>query len=242
MVPYPVVRVEAKHDDCTNIRGGSVMANVELEIGLEELEVARRWELLMALASANIFDSTADGITSGVPYFSVPSPVNTEYLILYKNNNGAAAKIDTWPNVKGVVDARNAAQAAAQAAEAEAAELRAYIKTAHRTFTLYEFTPAVVTGQKLLRIAPQLNLKSQEPAIDWVGTADSNGPCTLEFRIINDGVSMSVPVTVVFAGGVATFTVAPHNLYNGDVLEITCTAGSATNLALTARYDIGDAQ
>lgn len=116
------------------------------------------------------------------------------------------------------------------------------VDAAHQKFSIYIYERTVAVNDKLLRIAPQLNLKSQQPSIDWVGIADTTGPCVLEFKIVNDGVVMSTPVTVNFGTGnnvEAAFQMTQHNLYNGDVLEITCKSGSATNLTLTARYDIG---
>lgn len=119
----------------------------------------------------------------------------------------------------------------------ESEDLHAYVAAQHRKLTVYAFEKAVTVGDKILRIAPQFNLSSQFSTIDWVGSCDSTGSCTLEFRIVNDGVLISTPATVVFTNKVAAFTINSHFIYNGDTLEIVCTAGSATNLALTARYD-----
>ena len=118
-------------------------------------------------------------------------------------------------------------------------EIDNHVKTVRRQFMVAIFDPSVTNNKLVYRLTAQINLKSQALAIDWVGLSDSTGPCVLEFRIKNDGVSMSVPAKATYANGKATFEVTPHNLFNGDTLEIRCISGSATNLSLTAVYDIG---
>lgn len=101
------------------------MANIELESGLNLLDVPRRSELVQALASANIFASTALGLASGAPYFSVPSAEDGEYLTLYQNVAGAEVEVDTFPNAQGVIDARDSAEAFAISAMAAGTEVDA---------------------------------------------------------------------------------------------------------------------
>lgn len=127
----------------------------------------------------------------------------------------------------------------AAAVSNEASDLHTYIEEAHRKFSVYVFEKTVSPGDKLMRISPQFNLEAQNPAIDWVGSTDSTEQCTLEFRVVNNGVSVLLPVQIVYSAGSATISVAAHSLYNGDVLEISCVSGTATNLALTARYNSG---
>jgi hypothetical protein len=57
-----------------------------------------------AIISSNIFSSIATGL-SGTPsgkYFSVPSPIDQEYLILYRNDNNTATEIKRYPSVLGL--------------------------------------------------------------------------------------------------------------------------------------------
>jgi hypothetical protein len=57
-----------------------------------------------AVISSNIFSSIATGLTGTAngKYFSVPSPVDEEYLILYRNNNNTATEIKRYPSVLGL--------------------------------------------------------------------------------------------------------------------------------------------
>lgn len=84
---------------------------IELDSALELLHVARRSEVVQAMATANIFQDTVLGLASGAPYFSVPSAEVDEYLVLYRNDAGAAVVVDTYPNVAGLNNARDAAEA-----------------------------------------------------------------------------------------------------------------------------------
>lgn len=87
------------------------MATVELDSALDILSVVRRPELVQAMLSTNIFEDAPSGLASGLEYFSVPSADAAEYLVLYRNESGAAAVVDTYPNVVGVTNARDAAEA-----------------------------------------------------------------------------------------------------------------------------------
>lgn len=53
-----------------------------------------------ANVSGRVYATTAAGIaaTTSGQYFSVPSPVNAEYLILYLNNSGTAVEIKRYPS------------------------------------------------------------------------------------------------------------------------------------------------
>jgi lysophospholipase L1-like esterase len=84
---------------------------IELDSALEILQVARRSEVVQAMATANIFADTDLGLLSGEPYFSVPSAEADEYLVLYRNDAGAAVEVDRYPNALGVINARDAAEA-----------------------------------------------------------------------------------------------------------------------------------
>jgi hypothetical protein len=57
-----------------------------------------------AVISSNIFSSIATGLTGTAngKYFSVPSPVDEEYLILYRNDNNTATEIKRYPSVLGL--------------------------------------------------------------------------------------------------------------------------------------------
>jgi len=57
-----------------------------------------------AIISSNIYSSIAVGLssTSNGKYFSVPSPINEEYLILYRNDNNTATEIKRYPSVLGL--------------------------------------------------------------------------------------------------------------------------------------------
>lgn len=130
-------------------------------------------------------------------------------------------------------------EAAAAAVSQEVSDLHAYVEQVQRKFSIYVFEKTVVTGDKLMRIAPQFNLEAQSPAIDWVGSCDSAEPCILEFKVVTNGVPATLPINVLYLAGSATITVDPHSINSGDIIEIACISGSATNLAFTARYDGG---
>jgi len=57
-----------------------------------------------AVISANIFSSIAAGLngTTNDKYFSVPSPIDSEYLILYRNDNNTAKEIKRYPSAIGL--------------------------------------------------------------------------------------------------------------------------------------------
>lgn len=130
-------------------------------------------------------------------------------------------------------------EAAAAAVSDEISDLHDYVEQVPRKFSIYVFERTVAPGDKLMRIAPQFNLEAQSPAVDWVGSCDSAEPCILEFKVVANGVPATLPVNVLYLAGSATITVEPHSINSGDVIEITCISGSATNLAFTARYDGG---
>lgn len=62
-----------------------------------------------ALLLAGIYDTTALGLaaTTSGQYFSIPSPVDVEFLILYKNSAGNPVAIDTYPNNKALTKVTN---------------------------------------------------------------------------------------------------------------------------------------
>jgi hypothetical protein len=59
-----------------------------------------------AIAGANIFDDTVDGLAGTVSgdYFQIPSATATGYVDLYLNNAGVADYVDTLPNLSAVAD------------------------------------------------------------------------------------------------------------------------------------------
>jgi len=57
-----------------------------------------------AVLSSGIYATISDGLaaTTNGKYFSVPSTVNTEYLILYKNTSGSAVEVQRYPSVAAI--------------------------------------------------------------------------------------------------------------------------------------------
>ena len=57
-----------------------------------------------AQLTAGVYDDTTAGLaaTSDGDYFSVPSATSDEFLILYRNDAGAATEIDSYPNADAV--------------------------------------------------------------------------------------------------------------------------------------------
>ncbi|WP_167334501.1 SGNH/GDSL hydrolase family protein [Pseudomonas cremoricolorata] len=72
------------------------MTQAKISSALEDVAVQMR--------GAMIYSSAAQGIanTTSGSYFSVPSSDEAEYVILYRNDNGLAIKISTYPNAQAV--------------------------------------------------------------------------------------------------------------------------------------------
>lgn len=94
----------------------------------ESAQIAEDAAALAATASAaiqlstGIFPTTAAGLaaTASGGYFSVPSVVADEFLILYRNNSGVAVEEDRYPNTKAVRDVSSLVQGfSSPAAETE---------------------------------------------------------------------------------------------------------------------------
>ena len=72
----------------------------------------------VANSSAGIYQDTTSGLagTSTGEYFSVPSPMDDEVLILYLNDTGIATEVKRYPNTAWVENTREAmiAMAASQ--------------------------------------------------------------------------------------------------------------------------------
>lgn len=66
-------------------------------------------EVASQMAGAMTYANTTLGLagTNNEGYFSVPSPESSEYLILYKNNNGAALEIKRYPSSEKVARMEN---------------------------------------------------------------------------------------------------------------------------------------
>lgn len=72
----------------------------------------------VANSSAGIYQDTTSGLagTSTGEYFSVPSPLDDEALILYRNDTGIATEVKRYPNTAWIENTREAmiAMAASQ--------------------------------------------------------------------------------------------------------------------------------
>ncbi|MGP5281395.1 hypothetical protein ACTXNJ_09330 [Pseudomonas helleri] len=75
-------------------------SRVSAEAAASRAEIAQE----AAQLSAGIYADTMAGLTATTSgkYFSVPSPESNEYLILYKNNAGAAVEVRRYPSSKVV--------------------------------------------------------------------------------------------------------------------------------------------
>lgn len=166
-------------------------------------------------------------------------------------NLALAAKGEVVEATKGATAARDAADVSATNAKASAttatanaastasdkAAVKAYLDTAKRKFTIYAFERTLSVGQKAVAITPQYALTSQNPPVDWFGTASANSNGVLHAVIMNNGVPMETAADIRVINGYVSFTVRPHAIRNGDTLVITSTSGMISELSLTLRYD-----
>ncbi len=129
------------------------------------------------------------------------------------------------------------AKNSATSAKADSDGVKTYVAMAKRKFTIYVFERTVSVGQRALAITPQYMLTSQNPPLDWYGTASATSNGTLVANIINNGAPMETAATIRVVNGVVSFTVTPHSIQNGDTLVITLTTGMISELSLTLRYD-----
>lgn len=129
------------------------------------------------------------------------------------------------------------ASASALAASDAITEINGIVSDAHRKYSIYVFERSVVIGQKVMQINPQYQLESQDPVVDWVGTASPVSSGVLTMDIVNNGVYLETAATINIVGGVVSFIVSPHTIQNGDTVVITCSSGTISDLSLTIRYE-----
>ena len=84
---------------------GPVPTLAKQAVKAQEKVTASLEEVAAQMAGAMTYASTAAGLVGTISggYFSVPSPQSTEYLILYKNNAGAAQEVSRYPS-KAAID------------------------------------------------------------------------------------------------------------------------------------------
>ena len=166
-------------------------------------------------------------------------------------NLALAAKNEVVEATEGALAAKDLAVASAEEAKLSAVTssanatttssdkvaIKAYIDKAKRKFTIYSFERTVSVGQKILAITPQYALESQNPPVDWFGTASANSNGTIHVVIMNNGVPMETAADIQVVSGYVGITVRQHSLRNGDTLVATLTSGMVSELSLTLRYN-----
>ena len=120
----PTVEVETESGLVPTLAKQAVQGQEQIAAVLEDVATQ--------LSGAAVYDTVAKGLLKTINggYFSVPSPNQSEYLILYKNNAGAAVEIKRYPSgtavdsILGLIyPSTNVAAVVASVADADGFEL-----------------------------------------------------------------------------------------------------------------------
>lgn len=99
-----VMDAEAARDAAEGYRDGAQTARTGAEAARDAAEDAADRAEAARAAARTIFPNTAAGLaaTTDGDYFSVPSPDEDEYLILYRNDSGSAVEIRRYPSIEAI--------------------------------------------------------------------------------------------------------------------------------------------